>query len=754
MGEATSHMTVHGPALHLGLGHPKNAVVPPLHAAAPPPPTDLKSAPEIPPAARNVIDPSFFSQAQAHVGESAWPVSIATNTPSRNATGSSSGMVQQGLPGRTTREGWSLRTATPCASTGRSRGDAVPPVTPTGTDAQDVENLATEPRDALEQRRLEALSPYNNEAWAAELRRHNLCETYPSLVSGLTNGFDLGIPRISHTYTPPNHRSIILLADVYKTIINNEFAAGRYLGPFTRAQVEAALGPFQTSPLSLVPKASKPGKYRAVHNFSHPHNPTPNAISINSRIDSDDYPCTWGTFATVALLVSHLPPGSQASVRDVAEAYRTIPVAPSQWPGMVIHLQTEDQFAINVCNNFGLSSAGGVYGMLADAGADIFRRNGVGLLAKWVDDHIFFRIPRAHLPEYNAQRSVWCNEIRASGGRRQEGSRIWYGGRNTPDNSPEEFDEDCSAILQDLADSTPRPADDHAFTYADEDIDHISTHLGIRWETSKSVPFRTTVPYLGFSWNLDTRVVHLLGEKRTKYLAAIAEWESKRTHNLLETQKLYGKLLHASLVIPSGRAYLTSLEAMLGSFHNSVFLPHTPPRDTPCDLAWWKQQLTQPNISRPITKPQTPVDYEAYSDASSGFGVAITIGPKWLAWKLVDGWKSQGRDIQWAEAIGFELLVLSLCTISKEGEHIRVFRDNRGVVEGWWKGRSANRPTNCVFHRILKLSEDRNRTIYTRYIPSAQNPADAPSRGLYPPATLRLSSICIPAEVRPFLIDI
>ena len=66
---------------------------------------------------------------------------------------------------------------------------------------------------------------------------------------------------------------------------------------------------------------------------------------------------------------------------------------PSQWPGLVICLQAEDQFAINVCNNFGLASAGGIYGMVADAGADIFRSCGIGPVSKWVDNHIFFRIP-------------------------------------------------------------------------------------------------------------------------------------------------------------------------------------------------------------------------------------------------------------------------------------------------------------------------------------------------------------------------
>ena len=84
----------------------------------------------------------------------------------------------------------------------------------------------------------------------------------------------------------------------------------------------------------------------------------------------------------------------------------------------------------------------------------------MGPLAKWVDDHIFFRIPRVHLSEYNAQRAEWRREIQAHGGRRQEGSRIWYGGKKLPNDAIEEFDEDCNTELHNLADSSPRPAAD------------------------------------------------------------------------------------------------------------------------------------------------------------------------------------------------------------------------------------------------------------------------------------------------------
>jgi hypothetical protein len=160
---------------------------------------------------------------------------------------------------------------------------------------------------------------------------------------------------------------------------------------------------------------------------------------------------------------------------------------------------------------------------------------------------------------------------------RQEGSHHWYRGKVLLNGSTEEFDEDCGAPLQDLSHSSPQSSEDRFFTYADADIEGLSAHLGIRWQASKSVAFGTEVPYLGFWWDLHTQRVYLPDKKKARYRVAITEWGRKCTHDLLEAQKLYGKLLHTVLVIPAGWAHLTSMEAMLASFNNNPFLLHTPP---------------------------------------------------------------------------------------------------------------------------------------------------------------------------------
>ena len=350
-------------------------------------------------------------------------------------------------------------------------------------------------------------------------------------------------------------------------------------------------------------------------------------------------------------------------------------------------------------------------------------------------------------------RQEWHATIMQNGGRHQSGSRLWYQGPSMPDDSPAEFDKDAACPIFDFSPLPNRSSHDSLFTYCDHDIDLISNRLGIPWEPSKAVPFSSVVPYLGFEWNLPERTVTITSAKKAKYSAAIKEWLPHPTHDLEETQKLYGKLLHACLVLPAGHAYITGLETLMASFSTNPFVPHHAPRHTTADLAWWLRAFESPSISRPIPGPAHVIDRSAFSDASSGVGIGIVIGCQWRAWRLVPGWKADGRDIGWAEAVGFELLTRALCAASQPGQVFRVFGDNRGVVEGWWKGRSRNWETNKVFRRIHDLADFHQCTFITRYIASRENPADAPSRGLYPPVASLLPAISIPDSLRHLIVD-
>jgi hypothetical protein len=355
---------------------------------------------------------SLFSLAQAYPASLLAPsASAAIPTLLPNASWTPSGTVLGLIANDRNRVNWSTQMEIPYARTGRDREAAPLQDTTHATSAPDVENRLTELNNVLMHRRHKAHTPLKAQDWHHLLLTTHLLEKYPMLPHNIQFGFDAGIRAITETFAPPNNPSIAALATSFTEIVEKEFNQGRYIGPLSKTETEHILGPFQSSPLSLTPKPDKPDKYRLIQNFSFPHSPTSTVSSINHTIDSDLYPSTWGTFSTVCLLIWRLPPGSEAAVRDVAEAYRTIPVTPTQWPGLVVRLPGEDKFAIDTCNCFGLASSAGSYGIVADAGTDITRALGIGPVSKWVDDHIFFRIPRQHLQEYNNQRQKWSATI-------------------------------------------------------------------------------------------------------------------------------------------------------------------------------------------------------------------------------------------------------------------------------------------------------------------------------------------------------
>ena len=645
-----------------------------------------------------------------------------------------------------------LPQATPSASIGTSQSPAARLHTPPGIIVPDAETTATEPKAAASPSpRLSTATPYLAHGWLAALTSNNLLDKYRHISTSIQHSFNAGIKYISSTFTPLNNESASLLHDVFQKSVSHKFTTGRYEGPFTRQQIENILGPFQTSPISIVPKPNKPGKYCIIQNFSSPYPGSGNGPSaINTNIISSHFPYTRGTFETICSTILHLPPGSQAAVRDVAEAYRTIPLKPSQWPGTVVRL-SQSKFAIDKCLMFDCSSSADVYGNLADASADIFRAEGIGPVSKWVDDFVFFRIPTFQISRYN----LTCQELHATittnGGSKREGGHLLFKGPEWPDGFIEEFDDSCQIPIKSFP--TNSQEFDAPFAYTINHIDAISDKLRIPWERSKDQPFSPHFTYLGFLWNVDDKLVSLTDHKREKYCRAIREWNESARHPLQETEKLHGKLLHVTHIIPKGQAYLLGLERLMAMQHNKPHTPLTPPKGTAFELDWWLLALSSPSPIRPIPSPSPLVDLSAFSDASSGVGLAFLVGKKWKAWHLLPGWQSDGRDIAWAESITLELMAQAV--VVEHGQHnlYKLHCDNRVVVNGWPRGRSHNRHVNATFRRLHDLSEQTHSRFIIHYVPSALNPADGPSRGQFPQYPPSFGSTLPDPSISNFFID-
>jgi len=302
---------------HVQAPHPANADadMPPQNVPTETPALDAAIATQVSGEKEEEVIRCFFKGAQQHVAAPLVPFvwdTMSTNMP--NVQPPSSGMEERYGYAGTNMGGLSGSMISLSASISKPQQDVQTPCTPPDTHVRVVESLDTEPSSALRHRR-HPLTLYHPDVWLEQLKLFNLFEKYPNLYYSLVHGFDIGVPIILQTYVLPNNPSILKHPEVYSEIVENEFQKKRYIGPFSQAKLEALIGPFQSSPLFLVPKPGKPGKYHGVHDFSHPHSLGQSLISsINLAINSHKFPCTWGTFSTVCLIIYRLPPGSQASI--------------------------------------------------------------------------------------------------------------------------------------------------------------------------------------------------------------------------------------------------------------------------------------------------------------------------------------------------------------------------------------------------------------------------------------------------------
>ena len=145
----------------------------------------------------------------------------------------------------------------------------------------------------------------------------------------------------------------------------------------------------------------------------------------------------------------------------------------------------------------GLASSGNTQGVPADALVALLKHHGVNEVLKWVDDFCLFCVP--------------------------------------------------VSIAADL---------DHAMAmHYSTDIDSIlafTSPLGILWHpvVVKGQDFISTVPYVGFLWDLDNRLVSLSSKKHLKYLEKVHALQVLTNSKVMHKQcmSVHGTLQHITFV--------------------------------------------------------------------------------------------------------------------------------------------------------------------------------------------------------------
>jgi len=391
-----------------------------------------------------------------------------------------------------------------------------------------------------------------------------------------------------------------------------------------------------------------------------------------------------------SLKVLNSPPGTQGAVSDVAKAYRTIPVLPEH--KRLIVFSHHNLFFIDHCLPFGLSTAAGMQGKVADAMIAILRAHGIPSI-KWIDDNVHIREPIQRRPD-----GVF------------------------------EYAYDLAGI--------------HAFLEP----------LGIPWQPDKCCDFADVVQYVGFLWDFKDKRVSLPEKKRVKHVAKIQLFLDQRRNTRLEAESLAGSLIHLAFVLRAGRSYLAGLFRFIASFKNN-FQVREPPHSVTSDMRWWRDALSMPVIARSLELRGAPLDLDLWVDASEEWGIGLTWGHEFDAWRLCEGWKTDSRDIGWAEAVALELALLAVIERGYRDVDVIVRGDNTGARGALLKGRGRNPHTNLCVRRIERWSQRFGIEVVPVYVPSADNKADAPSRGDFANAGSQRAffSFELPDELLPFL---
>jgi hypothetical protein len=235
---------------------------------------------------------------------------------------------------------------------------------------------------------------------------------------------------------------------------------------------------------------------------------------------------------------------------------------------------------------------------------------------------------------------------------------------------------------------------------------------------------------MGLDWGIQAKNIRIMERKQLKYVTVLDEFLEEKSVTLQQVESIYRKLQHCTTILPEGQAYLVNLSRDRMQYNGHEHARCHLSRSAQSDLNWWRDQLDRQIPPCPLPYATGVNNPRAFSDASSKVGIAIWIDGWWHAWHLQWGWDSGGRNIAWAKAVSFELLVQVLGENGATG-HTLLWGDNQVIVEGWWQGSSNSLPVNSIFKCIHTYQRKYNLTIHSRYVPSASNPTDDPSCGVY-----------------------
>ena len=202
-------------------------------------------------------------------------------------------------------------------------------------------------------------TPINVHKLARELLSHPDSVFVDYLLTGLSQGFRVGVfssPCV--TYVARNLQSAIAEPDVVSRLLEREVGERYIIGPFRSPPFPV----FRISPIGVATRKYS-GKKRLIFDMSAPRSgPFP---SINSLIPPEPFSLHYATVDHAIRLIKLHGPGAWLSKADITDAFKIVPIHPSQWHLFGVRWEQKYYFAVRL--TFGCRSSPCIFNSVSEA---------------------------------------------------------------------------------------------------------------------------------------------------------------------------------------------------------------------------------------------------------------------------------------------------------------------------------------------------------------------------------------------------
>ncbi|SCZ97397.1 BZ3500_MvSof-1268-A1-R1_Chr4-2g07187 [Microbotryum saponariae] len=459
---------------------------------------------------------------------------------------------------------------------------------------------------------------------------------------------------------PPSERHIAKnapLSEEQQLVMDGEMERmldlGYIAGPYDKDELEAAVGPFRTNPISYAkPIVRTTDLDEANHPSTSGHGPSqrnasssrPKLVSINDDLKSADFPCRWTTLPMLYRKFRELPLTAEVCGWDFADAFYQLPLRWDQrssmcilWRGLIF---------VRRVPCFGGRTTPSVFGNVADLTQDLVEWKFPGMsIFKMVDD---------------------VCAVRTSDAISQE------------------------AIL------------------------HFVRSLGWRLAEQKGFTWTCQFVHVGIDWDLVLMTARVTDQKRMRYIDALVKGSCADQKERSEVESVTGSLGYVAYILPALRTHLNCLyrQCIAHGDRKAVSRARRLDRRTYDQLEYWRRSLSSEGpFSTSFEALPIPSKLALAWDACMhGLGIVINGYSAYFA--LPEGWTDlppprHSVSITNAEPWAVEALAEAALRMSKDDRHFVLQCDNTGVVLGWRKGHSMNPLLNSSLSNLRSLEETR-----------------------------------------------